>query len=183
MLTDRIYNFSSGPAVLPLPVLERAREELLSFNGTGMSVMEMSHRSSQFKAILESAKQGIRDLLRIPDNYQVLFLQGGASLQFSMIPMNFLAEVNSADYITTGAWSEKAAAAARRCGKVNEIFSSAESGFKSVPAQDELRFTSGARYIHYASNETIDGVEFKYDLNGFGTPVLPDVDRFRENIR
>lgn len=174
MLTDRIYNFSSGPAVLPLPVLERAREDLLSFNGTGMSVMEMSHRSSQFEAILESAKQGVRDLLRVPDNYEILFLQGGASLQFSMIPMNFLDQRNSADYIITGAWGEKAVGAARRCGKVNEIFSSAESCFKSIPAQDELRFTSGARYIHYVSNETIDGVEFKYDLDGFGTPVICD---------
>lgn len=174
MLTERIYNFSSGPAVLPLPVLERAREELLSYSGIGMSVLEMSHRSSQFEAILESAKQGLRDLLKIPNNYQVLFLQGGASLQFSMIPMNFLTAGNSADYVITGAWSEKASAAAKRCGKVNEIFSSADDGFRSAPAQEDLRLTAGARYVHYASNETIDGVEFKYDLNGYGTPVLCD---------
>jgi phosphoserine aminotransferase len=173
-LTERIYNFSSGPAVLPLPVLERARDEMLSYEGIGMSVMEMSHRSPDFETILESAKQGIRDLLQIPGNYQILFLQGGASLQFSMIPMNFLTDEQSADYIVTGAWSEKASAAAQRNGKVNEIFSSSEGGFKSAPSQDELRFTAGARYIHYASNETIDGVEFKYDLDGFGTPVVCD---------
>ncbi len=174
MSTKRIYNFSSGPAVLPVSVLEKARDGMLSFNGTGMSVMEMSHRSSQFEAILESAKQGIRDLLDVPQNYQILFLQGGASLQFSMIPMNFLGDGNSADHIITGAWSEKAAVAARRCGIATEIYSSAELGFKSVPAQDELRFTADARYVHYVSNETIHGVEFKYDLNGLGTPVVCD---------
>lgn len=139
-----------------------------------MSVLEMSHRSPEFEAILESAKQGIRDLLLVPENYQILFLQGGASLQFSMIPMNFLTEGHSADYIITGTWSEKASAAAKRCGQVNEIFSSAKDGFKSVPGQDELRFTIGSRYVHYASNETIDGVEFKYDLDAYGTPVVCD---------
>ncbi len=160
--------------MLPLPVLEKAREEMLSFNGIGMSVLEMSHRSSEFEAVLESAKNGIRDLLQIPENYQILFLQGGASLQFSMIPMNFLTEGHSADYVITGAWSKKASAAAKRCGRVNEVFSSVEGGFRSIPSQDELRFTNGGRYIHYASNETIDGVEFKYDLDGFGTPVVCD---------
>lgn len=174
MVTERIYNFSSGPAVLPLPVLERARDEMLSYNGIGMSVMEISHRSSQFEAILESAKKSIRDLLRIPRNYQILFLQGGASLQFSMIPMNFLAGGGSADYVITGTWSEKARVEAERCGNVNVISSMAEGGNKTVPDQDELRFTPGAKYIHYVSNETIHGVEFKYDLDGHGTPVVCD---------
>ena len=174
MSMERIFNFSSGPAVLPVPVIEKAQEEMLSFHGIGMSIMEISHRSPQFEAILESARKGIRDLLQIPANYQILFLQGGASLQFSMVPMNFLLDGNSADYIITGAWGEKALTEAKRCGKVNVIFTAAESGFKSVPAQDELRFTPGSRYVHYASNETIDGVEFKYDLNGYGIPVVCD---------
>ena len=174
MLTERIYNFSSGPAVLPVPVLEKARDEMLSVNASGMSVMEISHRSSQFEAMLESAKTGMRDLLQIPRNYQILFLQGGASLQFSMIPMNFLAGGGSADYVITGTWSEKALIEAERCGSVNVISSKADGGYRTVPEQDELRFTAGARYVHYVSNETIHGVEFKYDLDGQGIPVICD---------
>lgn len=174
MSAERIYNFSSGPAVLPVSVLEKAREEILSFNGSGMSVMEISHRSSHFETILESAMQGIRGLLQVPNNYQILFLQGGASLQFSMIPMNFLADGGSADYVITGTWSEKALVEAERCGKARVISSKADGGYKTVPDQDELRFTPGARYVHYVSNETIHGVEFKYDLDGHGTPVICD---------
>jgi phosphoserine aminotransferase len=171
---ERIYNFSSGPAVLPLPVLEKARDEMLSINGSGMSVMEISHRSSLFGEILASAELGIRSLLQVPNNYRILFLQGGASLQFSMVPMNFLSDNVSADYIVTGVWSKKAANAAKHCGKVNEIFSSNEGGFRSLPKQEELRFTPGSRYIHYVSNETIHGVEFNYDLDGYGAPVFCD---------
>ncbi|MBC7899782.1 MAG: 3-phosphoserine/phosphohydroxythreonine transaminase [Saprospiraceae bacterium] len=174
MLNHRIYNFSSGPAVLPVPVLEKAREEMLSYRGCGMSVMEISHRSSQFEAILESAKQGIRDLLQIPNNYQILFLQGGASLQFSMIPMNFLAGGGSADYVITGTWSEKALAEADRCGSTRIISTKKDGGYKAVPTQEELRFSPDALYVHYVSNETIHGVEFTYDLDGHGTPVICD---------
>jgi len=173
-MTQRIYNFSAGPAVMPLPVLEKARGEMLSLHGIGMSVMEISHRSKHFEAILESARQGIRELLQVPGNYQILFLQGGATLQFSMIPMNFLAQKESADYVITGAWGEKALKEAERCGKVNKIFSTVDSGFNFIPAPDELRFTPGARYIHYTSNETIHGVEFKYDLDGGEIPVICD---------
>jgi phosphoserine aminotransferase len=171
---ERIYNFSSGPSVLPLPVLEKARDELLSLNGIGMSVMEISHRSKHFGAILGSAERRLRDLLLIPENYRVLFLQGGAALQFSMIPMNFLGPSATADYIVTGTWGKKAVAEAERCGKVNVIFSTEDSGFRSVPDQAELRFTPDAAYVHYTSNETIDGVEFKYDLDGGGIPVVCD---------
>lgn len=160
--------------MLPVPVLEKAQSEMLSLSGNGMSVMEISHRSKQFEAILEATKQGIRDLLEIPENYKILFLQGGATLQFSMIPMNFLARSDSADYVVTGVWGEKAVKEAERCGHVQTIFSTAASGFKSVPSQEELRFTSDAKYIHYVSNETIDGVEFKYDLEGGGIPVVCD---------
>jgi phosphoserine aminotransferase len=171
----RIYNFSSGPAILPVPVLERAQRELLNAqNETGMSVMEMSHRSKTFAAILESAETGLRELLAVPDNYRVLFLQGGAAFQFSMIPINFLPAGSSADYIVTGTWGKKAVTEAERCGNVNVIYSGEKDGFKSVPSQPELRFSPDARYVHYTSNETIDGVEFKYDLDAGGTPVVCD---------
>jgi phosphoserine aminotransferase len=174
-MTERIYNFSAGPAILPVEVLEKAKSELLSLNGIGMSVMEISHRSKHFEPILEGATGGIRKLLNIPDNYQILFLQGGASLQFSMIPLNFLPENETADYIITGAWGKKALKEAKKCGNANVIFSTAEEGFKSVPRQDELAFSEDANYIHYTSNETIEGVEFKYDLDGGGIPVVCDM--------
>lgn len=170
----RIYNFSAGPAMLPPPVLERARDEMLSLGGIGMSVMEISHRSRAFQAILQAAENGIRDLLRVPANYKILFLQGGATLQFAMVPMNFLGVDETADYVITGAWGKKALHEARRCGNANIAFSSAEGGFTSVPEQAELKFTAGAKYIHYTSNETIEGVEFKYDLDGGGIPVVCD---------
>jgi phosphoserine aminotransferase len=170
----RILNFSSGPGVLPLPVLERARSQMLSFDGLGMSVMEMSHRSDAFAEIIASAEQGIRDLLNIPNDYRVLFLQGGASLQFAMVPMNFLSSGGTADYVVTGAWGEKAVTEAQRCGRVNVSFDGKPGGYRNAPNQDELRFSPGASYIHYTSNETIDGVEFKYDLNGSGVPVICD---------
>jgi phosphoserine aminotransferase len=171
----RIYNFSSGPAVLPVPVLERAQRELLyAQNKTGLSVMEMSHRSKDFGQILERAETGVRDLLAVPDNYRVLFLQGGAAFQFSMIPMNFLPSGASADYIVTGTWGKKAVAEAERCGNVNVIYSSEDGGFRSTPSQAELRFSPNTEYVHYTSNETIDGVEFKYDLDAGGIPVICD---------
>ena len=173
-MTNKIYNFSAGPAILPVPVLERARDEMLSLNGSGMSVMEISHRSKQFEAILAAAEKGIRDLLAVPANYRILFLQGGASLQFSMIPINFLQKGETADYVITGAWGKKALKEARRCGNANEIFSTAAGGFNSVPTQDELDLNPDAKYVHYTSNETIEGVEFKYDMDGRGIPVVCD---------
>jgi phosphoserine aminotransferase len=173
-MTERIYNFSAGPAVLPLPVLEKAQSEMISLDGIGMSVMEVSHRSKHFEPILHRAEQGIRELLGVPENYKILFLQGGASLQFSMIPLNFLGSGETADYVITGAWGKKAIKEAKRCGGVNTIFSSADTGFKSVPSQDELNFSENAAYVHYTSNETIEGVEFKYDLDGGGIPVVCD---------
>lgn len=173
-MTNKIYNFSAGPAIMPVPVLEKARDEMLSLEGMGMSVMEISHRSEQFEAILHAAEQGIRDLLSVPANYRILFLQGGGSLQFSMIPMNFLRTGDTADYVITGAWGKKALKEAKRCGNVNVIFSSAEGGFRSVPDHAELAFGENAKYIHYTSNETIEGVEFKYDLDGGTIPVVCD---------
>lgn len=159
---------------MPVSVLERAQSEILSLCGIGMSVMEISHRSKHFEAILSSAEQGIRDLLHVPSNYKILFLQGGARLQFSMIPMNFLAPNEIADYVVTGAWGEMALREAHRCGKAKAIFSTAKTSFTSVPSLDELSFSPTAQYIHYTSNETIDGVEFKYDLDGHGIPVVCD---------
>ena len=173
-MSERIYNFSAGPAVLPVEVLEKAQSELLSLNGIGMSVMEISHRSTHFETILEGATHGIRKLLSVPENYRILFLQGGASLQFSMIPLNFLGKNETADYIVTGTWGVKAVKEAERCGTVNTIFSTADSNFKSVPSPDELDFSANANYIHYTSNETIEGVEFKCDLDGRGVPVVCD---------
>lgn len=173
-MTERIYNFSAGPAILPLEVLEKAQSEMISLGGIGMSVMEVSHRSSYFEPILASAKQGIRELLNVPENYKILFLQGGASLQFSMIPMNFLGKGETADYVVTGTWGKKAIKEAKRCGDARTIFSTADSGFKSIPRQDELDFSQNANYVHYTSNETIEGVEFKYDLDGGGIAVVCD---------
>jgi len=175
MNTDkRIFNFSSGPGVLPMPVLERARDEMLSLNGSGMSVMEMSHRSEKFGEILSHAEEGIRDLLELPDDYRVLFMQGGASLQFSLVPMNFMPPGGIADYVVTGAWGEKAFLEARRCGDINVIYDGKPGGYRTVPEQGQLEFSPTASYIHYTSNETIDGVEFKYDLLGAGAPVICD---------
>jgi len=173
-MTKKVYNFSAGPAVLPTDVLEKAQNELLSLDGIGMSVMEISHRSKHFEAILSSAISGIRELLGVPENYKILFLQGGASLQFSMIPINFLAKNETADYIVTGTWGKKAVKEAKRCGSVNTVFSTADTNFKSVPAQNEIHFSENANYVHYTSNETIEGVEFKYDLDGQGVPVVCD---------
>lgn len=174
-MSERIFNFSAGPACLPLPVLEKAREELLSFNGIGMSVMEISHRSAHFEKVIDGAKQGLRDLLDIPENYEVLFLQGGATLQFSMIPINFLDPESSADYIVTGAWGKKAVVEAKREGNVNKIYDAEADGFRSIPSEDELTFDPDAAYVHYTSNETIEGVEFYRDLDGNGVPVFCDM--------
>lgn len=173
-MTQKIYNFSAGPAVMPVSVLEKAQSEILSLNGIGMSVMEISHRSKHFAPVLEAAEKGLRGLLNVPDNYRILFLQGGATQQFSMIPMNFLASGETADYVITGAWGKKAIKEAKRCGNAVTIFSTADEGFKSVPEQAELNFSSNAKYVHYTSNETIEGVEFKYELDGGGIPVVCD---------
>jgi phosphoserine aminotransferase len=172
-MSNRIYNFSAGPAVLPVTVLEKARDEMLSFRGSGMSIMEMSHRSDQFGEVLKGATGGLRRLLDVPESYEILFLQGGASLQFSMVPMNFLGG-GTADYVITGAWGLKALQSAENFGSPNVIYSSETSGFTTAPAQEELRFGAEAKYIHYTSNETIDGVEFKYDVDGENVPVVCD---------
>ncbi len=174
LMTERIFNFSAGPGVMPEPVLKTASKEMLSLDGIGMSVMEISHRSKKFESILHHAEACLREHLAVPDNYRILFIQGGASLQFSMIPMNFLGSGETADYVITGAWGKKALSEAKRCGNVNVIHSTANGGFRSVPEQAELNFTPGAKFVHYTSNETIEGVEFKYELEAGGIPVVCD---------
>ena len=173
-MTDRIYNFSAGPAILPLAVLEEAQSELLSLPGVGMSVMEISHRSKAFDEIIAGAEGGIRELMGVPENYHVLFLQGGASLQFSMVAMNFLCAEGSADYILTGSWGKKAVKEARRVGTVNIAATMADGGFTRVPAQDELKLDSNAAYVHITTNETIEGVQWKREPEVGAVPLIAD---------
>ncbi len=174
-MSDHIYNFSAGPAMMPPEVLEQAAAELRDVRGSGMSVMEISHRSSLFGEILADAESGIRRLLGLPKNYRVLFLQGGATLQFSMVPMNLLAPVDTAEYIVTGYWGKKAAKCAVQYGDVRTVYSGENSGFTTVPQQGEVRVSPNAAYLHYTSNETIDGVEFGYDLDAGSVPVVCDM--------
>src|SRR5436305_12830701 len=170
-MSERIYNFSAGPAVLPQPVLERARDELLSFEGSGMSIMEISHRSKRFGRVLERAEAGLRSLLSVPQNYKILFLHGGATLQFSMVPMNLLGPFQNAQYVVTGQWGKKAFEEASRIGKASVVYDGGTDGYKAVPDADSLDFNPSAAYVHYTSNETIDGVEFDYELDAGGVPV------------
>jgi phosphoserine aminotransferase len=173
-MTERIFNFSAGPAVLPVPVLERAREEMLSLPGVGMSVMEISHRSKTFDEIIGGAESGLRELMGIPEGYHVLFLQGGASLQFSMVPMNLLPEGGTADYILTGSWGKKALKEAKKQGAARVAADMADSRYNRVPAQDELKLDPSAAYVHFTSNETIEGVEFQEEPRAGGAPLVCD---------
>ena len=173
-MTERIFNFSAGPAVLPLPVLEEAQRDLVELPGVGMSIMEISHRSKTFDEIIGRAESGLRELLNLPDNYHVLFLQGGASLQFSMIPMNFLPKDASADYILTGSWGKKAIKEAKKTGAVNIAATMADAGFTRVPHQDELKLDPHAAYVHITSNETIEGVEWKQEPEVGDVPLVSD---------
>jgi phosphoserine aminotransferase len=164
--TTRIHNFSAGPAVLPLPVLEQAQRDLIALPGVGMSVMEISHRSKTFEDLLNGAIEDIRALAGIPANYRILMLQGGATLQFSMVPMNLLAAGGVADYIDTGSWADKAAKEAKKVGKVNVAATTKADAYTRIPEQRELALTPGAAYVHITSNNTIEGTEWK---------TLPDV--------
>jgi phosphoserine aminotransferase len=172
--TNRIFNFSAGPAVLPLEVLEEARENLLSMPGVGMSILEISHRSKPFDEIIQGAEADLRTLAGIPDGHKVLFLQGGASLQFSMVPMNILPPGGSADYIVTGSWSQKAVKEAKRVGGVKIAASTEGDNFNRVPAQAELTLDPAAAYVHYTTNNTIFGTEFHYVPETGGVPLVAD---------
>jgi phosphoserine aminotransferase len=174
-MTERIFNFSAGPAVLPVPVLEEAQRDMLSLPGVGMSVMEISHRSKTFDAIIAGAEAGLRELLKVPDNYHILFLQGGASLQFSMVPMNFLPPDGSADYVLTGSWGKKALKEAKKVGAVNVAATMADGGFTRVPSRDEISLSPHAAYVHITSNETIEGVQWKREPNVGDVPIVADM--------
>ena len=173
-MDERIFNFSAGPAVLPVPVLEIAQRDMLALPGVGMSVMEISHRSKTFDEIFAKAESGLRELLGIPANYHVLFLQGGASLQFSMVPMNFLPGDGSADYVITGSWGKKALKEAKRSGNINVAATMADGGFTRVPGNEELKFDPQAAYVHITTNETIEGVEWKQEPEVGDVPLVAD---------
>ena len=166
MKSERIFNFSAGPAVLPLPVLEKAQSELVSLPGVGMSILEVSHRSKVFEDVLARVEADIRQLANVPSHYRVLFLQGGASLQFTMVPMNLLPVGATADYLVTGAWSTKAVDEARKIGNVHIAATTKAEQFTRIPRAEEIVLTPGAAYVHMTSNNTIFGTEWK---------SLPDV--------
>jgi len=170
-----IYNFSAGPAVLPKDVLEKAKGELVDYKGTGMSVMEMSHRSAQFKEIAHTAQATLREIMNIPDNYRVLFLQGGASLQFAMVPLNLMVKNKKADYVNTGQWTKKAITEAKKFGEVNVVASSLEDNFTYIPKLDPATFSKDADYFYIVSNNTIYGTLYK-DLPDTGDiPLIADM--------
>lgn len=174
-MTDRVFNFSAGPAVLPLPVLEQAQSELLALPGVGASVLEISHRSKAFVDILNSTKQRIKDLLPVPDGYHILFLQGGARLQFSMVPMNLMGGADSsADYVLTGSWGKNALSEAKKEGAVHIAWDGGETNYDRLPATDSLDLDPGAAYVHITSNETIQGVQFPAEPDTGGVPLVCD---------
>jgi phosphoserine aminotransferase len=169
--TPRVFNFAAGPAVLPLPVLEEAQRDLVSMPGAGMSILEMSHRGKFFEGVMQQTEADIRTLAGVPPDYKVLFLPGGASLQFSMVPLNFLPRDGSADYIVTGAWSQKAVKEAKKVGGVNIAATTESTNFSRVAKQADLTLNPNAAYVSFTSNETIHGVEFK-SLPDVGTVPL-----------
>jgi phosphoserine aminotransferase len=171
----RVFNFSAGPAALPQAVLKQAQTEMLDWNGSGMSVMEMSHRGKEFMSIAEQAESDLRRLMNIPDNYKVLFLQGGASAQFAMVPLNLLRGKTSADYVNTGAWSKKAISEAKRYCDVNVVASSEDSKFTAIPAFESWKLNGDAAYVHYTPNETIGGVEFHWMPETGDIPLVVDM--------
>ncbi|HLG14832.1 MAG TPA: 3-phosphoserine/phosphohydroxythreonine transaminase [Blastocatellia bacterium] len=173
-MTTRIYNFAAGPAVLPLSVLEEAQRDLVALPGVGMSVLEISHRSKTFDEIIQGAEADIRKLANIPDNYHVLFLQGGASLQFSMAPMNILPAGGKADYIITGSWSKKAMKEAQKIGQITVAASTEAENFARIPGQHELKLDPEAAYVHVTTNNTIFGTEWKYDPDTGAVPMVAD---------
>lgn len=171
---SRIHNFSAGPAALPTTVLAEIADEMMCLPGAGASVLEISHRSKNFEEIIESARRNISDLLDLPENYKVLFLQGGASTQFSMVPMNFLAPGTKAHYVKCGAWSVKAIKEAKKVGEVSVLWDGSESNYSSMPEQSVFEELSDGAYCHITSNETIEGVQLPYDPKTSGVPIVCD---------
>jgi len=172
---SRVFNFSAGPAMLPEEVLNQAREEMLDWNGSGMCVAEMSHRGKEYMSIAAEAEKDLRELMNIPANYKVLFLQGGASSQFAMIPMNLLRGATKADYVVTGSWGKKALSEAKKYCEPNKAGETSESKFTTVPAQADLKLSADAAYVHYTPNETIEGVEFPYLPEVGDKPLVADM--------
>lgn len=173
--SERVYNFSAGPSMLPLEVMELAAEQLTNYNGCGMSVMEMSHRSKEFEDIIQSAESNLREIMNIPDNYKVMFLQGGATLQFAMIPINLLRKSKKADYIVTGTWSKKAYEEAVKFGDIRVVASSEEDNFSYIPEVKREDFTPDADYVYIALNETIHGLKFPYIPDTGDIPLVGDL--------
>ena len=174
-MEKRVYNFSAGPSMLPLEVLEQAQRELVCYPSAGMSVMEMSHRSKVFEGILEKAKADLKELMHIPDNYKILFLQGGGSTQFAMIPLNLMNRNNKADYVITGQWAKKAAEEAKRYGKVNIVASSADSTFDRIPELDKTKFDPEADYFYITLNNTIYGTRWTELPDTGDVPLVGDM--------
>ncbi|NOY67808.1 MAG: 3-phosphoserine/phosphohydroxythreonine transaminase [Gammaproteobacteria bacterium] len=172
---SRLFNFSAGPAMLPEAVLSKAKQEMLDWHDSGMSVMEMSHRGKEFMSIAAKAEADLRTLMSIPDNYKVLFLQGGASSQFAMVPMNLAVTKKSADYFYTGAWSKKAIAEAKRYCDVNVVWSGEEGNFSATPDTSGYTLNPNAAYVHYTPNETIGGVEFPFIPDAGDVPLVADM--------
>ncbi len=171
---ERVYNFSAGPSVLPEPVLLKAQKEMMNYNNSGMSVMEMSHRSSVYQGIIDGAEQSLRDIMNIPENYKVLFLQGGASTQFAMIPMNLMKN-GKIDIIHTGAWTKKAIQEAKRFGEVNVVASSEDEGFTYIPETDPQKHSKDADYFHITTNNTIYGTRFTQLPETGDVPLVADM--------
>lgn len=174
MLMARVYNFNAGPAALPLEVLEKAQAEMLDFAGTGMSVMEISHRSKEFQGVIDDAEACVRRLMGVSDDYAVLFLQGGASLQFAMIPMNLRRDGKTADYVDTGSWASKAIKEGKIGGNANVAWSGKDENYVRIPKQEELKLTPGAEYLHICSNETIGGIRWAEFPNS-DAPLVADM--------
>ena len=172
--TARVYNFSSGPAVLPVPVLEQIQRDLVALPGVGMSILEVSHRSKVFEDIIQQAEADIRALAGVPASYRILFLQGGASLQFSMVPLNLLSPGATADYVVTGSWGEKAVKEAKKVGTVNIAATTDSDNFSRLPLQSELKLTPGAAYVHITANNTIEGTEWQGLPDVGDAPLVSD---------
>jgi phosphoserine aminotransferase len=183
-MENRIYNFSAGPAILPEEVLKEAQEDLMALPGVGMSILEISHRSKTFDDVMAQTKADIKKLLGISDDYSIMFLQFGASLQFSMVPMNIMPPKNSADYIVTGAWSKKAVKEAKRLGNVNIAATTEETTFNRIPKQNEIKLSGDASYVHFTSNNTIYGTQFKSEPETGNIPLICDAssDIFHKKI-
>lgn len=171
----RAYNFNAGPSALPLEVLEKAQQELVNYNGSGMSIMEMSHRSKDYDEVHNNAINRLKKLLSIPDNYEILFLQGGASLQFSMIPMNFLTKDKTASYILTGSWSEKALKEATLFGNAVVASSTKDNEYRNIPSIEDIQFNASDAYVHLTSNNTIYGTQWKEFPNTGDVPLIADM--------